>query len=73
MRRIPSYGNEDKVMDKSKIEGTSNILEVKGGNHANFGNYGEQKGDGKSSITARQQQDQAVQAIIRFITEESPL
>ena len=33
---------------------------MEGGNHAQFGNYGEQKGDGKATISAEEQQRQTV-------------
>ena len=40
---------------------------INGGNHANFGYYGNQSGDGQANITAENQQDQSVDAIIKFI------
>ena len=40
---------------------------INGGNHANFGYYGNQSGDGIASITAESQQDQSVEAILNFI------
>lgn len=61
------YGSEDEGLDKTKLEGTENKLEIIGGNHAYFGDYGEQKGDGIASITREEQQRQAVEAIINFI------
>jgi len=39
---------------------------IEGGNHAQFGNYGVQKGDGKATVTAEEQQDRAIQAISAF-------
>jgi predicted esterase len=63
------YGSEDQVLDKSKLDGLKNVLEITGGNHAYFGNYGEQKGDGTASITREEQQAQTVAAIVRFIDE----
>lgn len=62
------YGSEDQILNKEKVtKGTIIILE--GGNHAQFGNYGEQKGDGKATITSDEQQTQCVNAIIDFIRE----
>lgn len=62
------YGSEDQILNKEKVtKGTIVILE--GGNHAQFGNYGEQKGDGKATITSDEQQIQCVNAIIDFIRE----
>lgn len=61
------YGSEDLGLDMEKLEGTENKLEIVGGNHAYFGNYGEQKGDGTATITRDEQQSLAVEAIIDFI------
>ena len=48
-----------------------NKIEISGGNHAYFGNYGEQKGDGKATITREEQQKIAVKEIMEFINEET--
>jgi len=61
------YGSEDIALDKTKLETTPNKLEIIGGNHAHFGNYGEQKGDGQASITREEQQKIAVKEIVKFI------
>lgn len=61
------YGSEDKELDRSKLEGTYNKIEIAGGNHAYFGNYGEQKGDGTATISRDEQQALTVKAIITFI------
>lgn len=61
------YGSEDIRLDKTKLDNTKNKLEIVGGNHAYFGNYGEQKGDGTAAITRDEQQTQTVEAIIKFI------
>lgn len=62
------YGSEDHILNRAKVtNGTIIILE--GGNHAQFGNYGEQKGDGIASISADEQQTQSVNAIIDFISK----
>ena len=39
---------------------------IAGGNHAYYGNYGEQSGDGKATITREKQQDDTVSAIVAF-------
>ncbi len=55
------YGENDKVMNREKYDeyksNLSNLTEciIEGGNHAGFGMYGEQKGDGKATITNEQQ------------------
>ena len=48
---------------------TDNIIKIEGGNHAQFGNYGKQKGDIDATITAKEQQNITVEAIIDFIKD----
>ena len=67
------YGSEDIKLDTSKLAGVENIVDIMGGNHAYFGNYGEQKGDGTAAITREQQQDQTVLAIMDFIVASNQL
>lgn len=62
------YGSEDLGLNKAKLKSVKNKLEIKGGNHAYFGNYGEQKGDGVATITREQQQKQTVKEIVKFIS-----
>jgi predicted esterase len=64
------YGSEDVNLDKSKLAGVKNIVEIAGGNHAHFGNYGEQAGDGTAAITREDQQAQTVKAIMDFIGDK---
>ncbi len=52
---------------REKINYTENILVIEGGNHAQFGNYGKQKGDHDASISREEQQDIAVEAINDFL------
>lgn len=68
------YGSEDEVLSREsyeeaqeKLPGDYTEIELVGGNHAQFGDYGTQEGDGTASITAEQQQQQAVEAITAFI------
>lgn len=70
------YGSEDKVLDKdaynsAKANFPKDFEEVviKGGNHACFGNYGEQSGDGKATITHDEQQDDTVGAVVDFLNK----
>ncbi len=71
MTEILIYGSEDQVVNLEKIrEGEQyapdNLIEsvIEGGNHAQFGNYGIQKGDGTALISAEEQQDEAVEIIV---------
>lgn len=52
---------------KKKIDYKKNIVVIQGGNHANFGNYGHQKGDAKATISRKSQQNQTIKAIDQFI------
>jgi len=52
---------------KKKIDYKKNIVVIQGGNHANFGNYGYQKGDAKATISRKSQQNQTIKAIDQFI------
>ncbi len=63
------YGSEDKVLDKSKLPASLNPYVIEGGNHAHFGNYGEQKGDGEATITREEQQQVAAEEISKFIMD----
>ncbi len=52
-----------------KINYTQNVLAIDGGNHAQFGNYGPQKGDRPALISADEQQNAAVAAIKQFLAQ----
>ena len=56
------WGSNDQVADLTKVNEAENVMpsdadfiEITGGNHGGFGDYGHQKGDGESSITNKQQ------------------
>ena len=61
------YGSEDVKLDRSKLTTVANKLAINGGNHAYFGNYGEQAGDGTATISREAQQAQTVFAILSFV------
>ena len=68
------YGDQDLVLDVNKLEDTKILLPsnteyniILGGNHAYFGNYGEQKSDGKATITRVEQQLLTIEIIRMFI------
>jgi hypothetical protein len=50
-----------------KINYTQNIVIIEGGNHAQFGNYGRQKGDPDATISSEEQQNIAVQAVFDWL------
>ncbi|NTW96268.1 MAG: hypothetical protein HGB31_06625 [Erysipelotrichaceae bacterium] len=59
-------GSNDTVLDASKLEGFD-YVSIQGGNHAQFGNYGLQKGDGTATITPYEQRAFTIEAIRSFI------
>ena len=68
---IAIYGSEDGVLNRDKLKGMENQIVIEGGNHAYFGDYGEQDGDGIATITREEQQKQCVEKIIEFIEQTS--
>ena len=69
---ISVTGTEDGVLDRAKAEAgktfvTGDLREytLSGGNHAQFGNYGDQRGDGAAAISRDEQQRLTVDHIIR--------
>lgn len=72
------YGNADGVMNRAKYaEYRSNLPEntvelvIPGGNHAQFGDYGSQKGDGLAAIPPQEQLRQTVQIILPLLTGDT--
>lgn len=64
------YGSEDKVVNREKIKEGRNFMPdtyeeycIEGGNHAQYGDYGAQKGDGTAKIPAEEQQRIAAEKI----------
>ena len=67
---ISLYGSEDGVLDRARLEAgrqfapaRSEELLIEGGNHAQFGSYGSQRGDGVASIPPEEQWAQAAEFI----------
>lgn len=68
------WASNDEVADSKVIKSAKSVMprgaefmEIEGGNHAGFGDYGEQKGDGKASISNEQQMMQTSEAIVELI------
>ncbi|OCA86934.1 MULTISPECIES: alpha/beta fold hydrolase [unclassified Bacillus (in: firmicutes)] len=60
----------DKIADtKHLLSSEATLYEVKGGNHAQFGMYGTQDGDGKSTISAKEQQDEIIEETLKWLTQ----
>jgi len=73
LRELVLYGSEDGVLNMDALRKADDYAPVdhteyviRGGNHAQFGDYGIQKGDGEALISARDQQEEAVEVILRF-------
>jgi dienelactone hydrolase len=69
----------DGLATSDKINAANNLLpdrttylQIGGGNHAQFGWYGEQQGDGVATITRERQQEIVVDAIIEFLKGVQP-
>ena len=74
MRVLSVYGSNDNVLNIDKYtECVNNLpagfteLVIDGGNHAGFGDYGQQKGDGNATISHEEQWNITVNAIINFV------
>ncbi|MBO6275168.1 MAG: alpha/beta hydrolase [Methanobrevibacter sp.] len=70
------YGSEDKVLNLKSYNDARPLIKanftehiINGGNHAQFGNYGLQKGDGNAGINATLQQNETASEIINFINK----
>lgn len=61
------YGTHDLLLDLEQVKRADEIYEIKNGNHANFGDYGDQEGDGNAEISREQQQKETINRIMKFI------
>lgn len=59
--------SEDIEASRNDLPGDARWVEMVGDNHAQFGWYGEQPGDGKATISRAEQQDQIVTATAGFL------
>ena len=73
LRVLSLYGSNDGVLNKDAYQANKSKLPadftetiIQGGNHAGFGCYGAQKGDGKVKISPEQQQEDTSQAVAEF-------
>ena len=69
-KTLTIYGSLNQSVE-DHIDYTENIVEIEGGNHAQFGNYGPQKGDLPAAISAEEQQKQTVEAIEAFLAQRN--
>jgi len=68
------HGTNDGLVSGSQIEYSlkrlpvsTTRIEIAGGNHAQFGWYGEQGGDNPATITIEQQQNQILNATLQLL------
>ena len=71
---VSVYGDKDGVLNMNDYNSAKSNLPpdtieyvIKGGNHAQFGSYGAQDGDGKATISADDQRAETVKAVLENI------
>ena len=76
MKVISLYGTEDRILNmeqymtcRSNLPGDTVEQVLEGGNHAQFGSYGPQEGDGTATVTPAEQVAWAVEIICKEILE----
>ena len=74
LKVLSIYGNKDEVLNREKLEAGSELVPehyteigLGGANHAGFGNYGIQEGDGEATMDPAKQQEMTVNYIMRMI------
>jgi dienelactone hydrolase len=74
LKGLSTYGSNDQVLDMDTFNAAVSHLPhgtimqvIQGGNHAQFGNYGPQPGDGIATISAADQQAQAADLTARLL------
>lgn len=58
---------DDIEKSRDHVPDDSVFYQIQNGNHANFGMYGPQKGDNDSSLTSKQQMDETIEQILRWL------
>lgn len=74
LRALSVYGENDKVLNREayrdaapKLPADFKEVVIGGGNHAQFGNYGRQDGDGEAAITPEEQWVATADAVAEFL------
>lgn len=81
LQALQIYGTNDLVLNRESMEknavnlpSVSTTLAIEGGNHAGFGAYGPQAGDGVAEISAEEQRRETADAIAAFVSpDDKPL
>lgn len=58
---------EEIQASEGRLPATTEFVRIAGGNHAGFGSYGPQNGDGQAEISQEAQQAQIVEATVSFL------
>jgi dienelactone hydrolase len=58
---------DDIQASKDSLPADTDYVEIQGGTHAFFGDYGEQRGDGQATVSREQAQAQIQQAMLDFL------
>lgn len=76
IRAVSTYGSENGQTPPEGFEGAmvrlppgSELVEIEGGNHAGFGHYGPQAGDGVAAIDHEEQQRQTAETVLAFLRD----
>ena len=71
-KTVTIYGSNDHILNLKQFRSNlknlpedNEVIEIPGGNHCQFGDYGFQKGDGTASISAEEQQNIASEDILK--------
>lgn len=74
MSVLSIYGSNDKTLNKETYDKSKELMDynlteyvIDGGNHAQFGSYGNQSGDGVATISPENQRIQTEREILEFI------
>ena len=74
IRAVSTYGTENGLTQPEGFEASmallppgSELVVIEGGNHAGFGDYGPQAGDGTATIDREEQQRQTAETLLAFI------
>lgn len=77
LKILSVYGSNDGVLNMDKVIKGRELMPssyeeicIEGGNHAQFGSYGEQSGDNAAAISGDEQVRMTVEYILQFIWEE---
>ncbi|HPG20787.1 MAG TPA: alpha/beta hydrolase [Flexilinea sp.] len=76
IRVVSVFGSEDGLATSKKIEASKQLLppdtiwvKIEGGNHAQFGWYGDQAGDNVATVSREKQQEQTISATIKMLEQ----